>query len=112
MSSIAMPPPDAALIARRAEIVEALEEALAPGAVISDPAETLAYECDALTAYRCPPLAVVLPRSTEEVSPPRCASATPRRAGHAARLGHLARGRRAADRRLRDPRRGAPERSA
>jgi glycolate oxidase len=68
MSSIAMPPPDAALIARRAEIVEALEEALAPGAVISDPAETLAYECDALTAYRCPPLAVVLPRSTEEVA--------------------------------------------
>ena len=26
------------------------------------------YECDGLTAYRCPPLAVVLPRTTEEVS--------------------------------------------
>ncbi|MGM3181462.1 FAD-binding oxidoreductase, partial [Bacillus cereus group sp. Bc248] len=26
------------------------------------------YECDALAAYRCAPLAVVLPRSTAEVS--------------------------------------------
>ena len=30
--------------------------------------ETRAYECDGLTAYRCPPLAAVLPRSTAEVS--------------------------------------------
>jgi glycolate oxidase len=37
-------------------------------AVIHELAETLAYECDALTAYRCPPLAVVLPGTTEEVS--------------------------------------------
>ena len=27
-----------------------------------------AYECDAFTAYRCPPLAVALPTSTEEVA--------------------------------------------
>ena len=30
--------------------------------------ETRAYECDALTAYKCPPLLAVLPRSTAEVS--------------------------------------------
>ena len=68
MSTIAMPAPDAALLARKAAIVRALTEALPDGTVISDPAETRVYECDALTAYRCPPLAVVLPRSTEEVA--------------------------------------------
>jgi len=68
MSTIAMPAPDAALLARKATIVRALTEALPGGTVISDPAETRVYECDALTAYRCPPLAVVLPRSTEEVA--------------------------------------------
>ena len=30
--------------------------------------ETRAYECDALTAYRCPPMAAVLPSTTQEVS--------------------------------------------
>jgi glycolate oxidase len=30
--------------------------------------ETRAYECDALTAYRCPPMAAVLPETTREVS--------------------------------------------
>jgi len=64
MSTIAMPTPDAGTLDRRDEIVEALEAAV-PGAVIADPAETRAYECDALTAYRCPPLAVVLPYTTE-----------------------------------------------
>lgn len=67
MSTIAMPTPDAGTLDRREEIIEALEVAV-PGAVISDPAETRAYECDALTAYRCPPLAVVLPYTTEEVA--------------------------------------------
>ncbi|MGZ3217351.1 FAD-linked oxidase C-terminal domain-containing protein [Paracoccus sp. T5] len=62
-----MPPPDASVLSRRQAILAALQSAL-PGAVIDDPAETRAYECDALSAYRCPPLAVVLPRSTEEVS--------------------------------------------
>ena len=55
-----MPAPDARILARRGAIVAALEAA-APGCVIHDPAETRAYECDALSAYRCPPLAVVLP---------------------------------------------------
>jgi glycolate oxidase len=61
-----MPEPDPAILAQRARIIERLQ-ATVPG-VIHDPAETRAYECDALTAYRCPPLAVVLPTSTDEVA--------------------------------------------
>ncbi|SNT74750.1 glycolate oxidase [Paracoccus seriniphilus] len=64
---IQMPEPDTAVLANRAGIIAALRQA-APDAVIDDPAETRVYECDALSAYRCAPLAVVLPRSTEEVS--------------------------------------------
>ncbi|RHZ94978.1 FAD-binding protein [Cereibacter sphaeroides] len=63
-----MPPPDKAVLARKARIVERLLAVLPADAVIHDEAETRAYECDALTAYRCPPLAAVLPRSTAEVS--------------------------------------------
>jgi glycolate oxidase len=62
-----MPVPDPTILARKARIVARLREVL-PGAVIDDPAETRAYECDGLTAWRCPPLAVVLPSSTAEVS--------------------------------------------
>lgn len=68
MTTIAMPVPDQTVIDRKDEIVAALAEVLPVDCVISDIAETRAYECDALTAYRCPPLAVVLPRTTEEVS--------------------------------------------
>lgn len=63
-----MPEPKAGVIARKAAIVAQLRAALGPGAVIDDPAETRAYECDALTAYRCPPLCAVLPATTEEVA--------------------------------------------
>lgn len=63
-----MPVADTRVMARKAEIVAALRAALPSDAVIDDPAETKAYECDALSAYRCPPLAAVLPRSTAEVA--------------------------------------------
>jgi glycolate oxidase len=63
-----MPVADARVIARKGEIVRRLAAALPGTGVIHDPAEVRAYECDALTAYACPPLAVVLPRSTEEVA--------------------------------------------
>ncbi|MEZ5913383.1 MAG: FAD-linked oxidase C-terminal domain-containing protein [Paracoccaceae bacterium] len=63
-----MPQPDAAILARKAQIVARLRAVLPADAVIDAPEETRAYECDALTAYRCPPLAVVLPRTTEEVA--------------------------------------------
>jgi glycolate oxidase len=63
-----MPIPDATVLARKADVVARLRAVLPADAVIDDPDETRAYECDALTAYRCQPLAVVLPRSTTEVS--------------------------------------------
>ena len=63
-----MPQPDEGVIARKARIVARLRAVLPQDAVIDAPEELRAYECDALTAYRCPPLAAVLPRSTAEVS--------------------------------------------
>lgn len=63
-----MPIPDQSVLDRKASIVARLEKLLPDEAVISDPNETRAYECDALTAYRCQPLAVVLPGTTEEVA--------------------------------------------
>ena len=63
-----MPEPRARVLARKAEIVARLQAVLPAHAVIHDPAEVRAYECDALTAYRCPPLAAVLPASTAEVA--------------------------------------------
>jgi glycolate oxidase len=62
-----MPKPDARVLAARDSILSKLRATL-PGGVIDDPVETRAYECDALTAYRCSPLAVALPRTTAEVS--------------------------------------------
>ena len=61
-----MPDPDIAILDRKAEIVSRLQAVLPDEAVVSDPRELTAYECDALTAYRCPPLAVVLPGTTQE----------------------------------------------
>lgn len=63
-----MPVPDATVLARKGLIVERLLAILPADAVVHDETETRAYECDALSAYRCPPLAAVLPRSTAEVS--------------------------------------------
>ncbi len=63
-----MPAPDPAILARKGAIVAALRAALPGVPVIDAPEETRAYECDALTAYRCAPLAVVLPSSTAEVA--------------------------------------------
>ena len=63
-----MPAPDTRIMARKARLIERLQSVLPDRAVIHDPAQTRAYECDALTAYRCPPLCAVLPGSTAEVS--------------------------------------------
>ena len=68
MTGIAMPAPDADVIARRADIVKALR-AIVPGeGVIDTEVEMRAYETDALTAYRQLPLVVVLPETVEQVS--------------------------------------------
>ena len=63
-----MPAPNPDILSKKAELVTRLLDILPADAVISDPAETRAYECDALTAYKCPPLAAVLPSTTQEVS--------------------------------------------
>ncbi len=62
-----MPPPDAAVLARRDHIVAALR-AIVPGeGVIAAEREMRPYETDGLTAYRQLPMVVVLPATTEQV---------------------------------------------
>lgn len=68
MSDISMPIPNVHIMNERSLIIDRLLSELGEEIVIHDEAETIAYECDGLAAYRCPPLAVVLPRNTEEVS--------------------------------------------
>lgn len=63
-----MPAPDIDVIGKKSQLISRLLETLPNDAVIHEEVETRAYECDALTAYRCAPLAVVLPSSTQEVS--------------------------------------------
>ena len=68
MGLVVLPEPDRAILSRRDAIVADLRRLLGAGAVIADEDGRRAYETDALTAYRALPLAVLLPRSTEEVS--------------------------------------------
>ncbi|WP_149587927.1 FAD-linked oxidase C-terminal domain-containing protein [Tabrizicola flagellatus] len=63
-----MPEPDRGVLERRAAILARLRAVLPADGLIDAPEELRVYECDALTAYRCPPLAAVLPRTTEEVA--------------------------------------------
>ena len=63
-----MPKPDDVVIARRAEIIKAMQ-AIVPGeGVIFDETELRAFECDGLMAYRQLPMIVVLPENAEQVS--------------------------------------------
>ncbi len=68
MSQIAFPPVDASILARRDAILAGLAAILPADGLIADLAGRRAFETDALTAYRRVPLAVVLPRSSEEVA--------------------------------------------
>jgi glycolate oxidase len=61
MSVIALPDPDAGIIARRDAIIAGLKPLLPADALITSEDERRAYETDALTCYRAVPLAVVLP---------------------------------------------------
>ncbi|UWQ22584.1 FAD-linked oxidase C-terminal domain-containing protein [Jannaschia sp. W003] len=63
-----MPEPNRFALARRDELLARLGAVLPAESVIGSETELKAYECDALTAYKCPPLAAVLPRTTEEVA--------------------------------------------
>jgi len=62
--SIMMPEADQAVLARRDEIVAALQKIVPGEGVISTTREMQPYESDALTAYRQPPMVVVLPDTT------------------------------------------------
>jgi len=63
-----MPVPDPRVLARRERIVAKLRAILPGDCVIADADGVRPYETDALTAYRQPPMVVVLPRTTAEVS--------------------------------------------
>jgi len=63
-----MPEADQATLDRRDEIVAALRRIVPGEGVISSEREMQPYESDALTAYRQPPMVVVLPDTTEQVS--------------------------------------------
>ncbi len=63
-----MPEPDAGTIARRVEIAAALRRIVPGEGVIDDPDGLRPYEADGLTAYRQPPMLVVLPETTGQVS--------------------------------------------
>ena len=65
---IRLPDPKPEVLAQRDAIIAGLRALLPEDAVIADPVELKPYETDGLSAYRQPPLAVVLPRSTEEVA--------------------------------------------
>lgn len=62
------PEPDQGTIGRRDLILAGLAAVLGADRIIADEDGRRAYETDALTAYKCMPLAVVLPRTTGEVS--------------------------------------------
>ena len=66
--SIMMPEADRAILDRRDEIVAALQKIVPGEGVIATTREMQPYESDALTAYRQPPMVVVLPDTTEQVS--------------------------------------------
>ena len=63
-----LPDPKPDVMARRDEIVTGLATLLPPDGLISEPIRLKPYETDGLTAYRQPPLAVVLPETTEQVA--------------------------------------------
>src|SRR5260221_10330813 len=66
--AIMMPASDQAVLARRDAIVAALR-AIVPGeGGIDSAAEMVPYESDGLMAYRQPPMVVVLPDTSEQVS--------------------------------------------
>ena len=68
MGMIAFPKPDNNIMFRRSNIIEGLLAVLPAECVITSEDERRPYETDAFTAYRNMPLAVVLPRNTQEVS--------------------------------------------
>jgi glycolate oxidase len=65
---LAQPAPKADVLARRPEIIAGLRALLPEGGLISEPIRLRPYETDGLSAYRQPPMLVVLPETTEQVA--------------------------------------------
>jgi glycolate oxidase len=63
-----LPDPKPDIMARRDDIIVGLAALLPADGLISEPIRLKPYETDGLTAYRQPPLAVVLPDTTEQVA--------------------------------------------
>ena len=63
-----LPIPDPERLAKKDALVQALLDQFPADAVLHQDDELIAYQCDGLAAYRQSPMAVVLPRSTAEVS--------------------------------------------
>jgi glycolate oxidase len=63
-----MPEADGAVLVRREAIAKALRTIVPGEGVISTEREMRPFESDGLTAYRQPPMVVVLPETTEQVS--------------------------------------------
>jgi glycolate oxidase len=62
-----LPPTDAKIVARRAEIVAALRE-IVPDGVVADPSGLATFDADALGAYHQMPLVCVLPSNRHQIS--------------------------------------------
>jgi glycolate oxidase len=65
---IALPEPKADVLARRDALVAGLQRLLPGEGVIADTLRLKPYETDGLAIYRQPPMAVVLPETTEQVA--------------------------------------------
>ena len=68
MSLLTLPKPDETILRRRDEIIRQLKKLVPDAVLITDAEGRRTFETDAFTAYRCMPLAVILPGSTDEVS--------------------------------------------
>jgi glycolate oxidase len=68
MSLVRLPEPDRSIVSRRDGIVNDLIRLIGAAQIVADEDGRRTFETDALTAYRRMPLAVALPRTTEEVS--------------------------------------------
>jgi glycolate oxidase len=65
---IQLPEPKADVLAKRDEIVAALRQLVPASGVIAEALRLRPYETDGLSAYRQPPMAVVLPETTEQLA--------------------------------------------
>lgn len=63
-----MPKPDPAVIARRQDLIHALQRLVSDEQLITDQSSLRVYESDGLSAYRQLPMLVVLPDSTQQVA--------------------------------------------